>query len=94
MKKIKFKDRDDLIEQLIVRKRDIPNATKVIDDLTKSLERFKRGDKDAVRQIIKTRRKIFGANAEMFIELEEDEMHGVMAANIDILDLIDEDDED
>ena len=93
-KKIKFRDRKDLIDQLIIKKKDIPEAVKVIDDLTKSLERYKRGDKEAMQHVIKVRKRIFNTNAELYIELDETGMHDVTVAQLDVLNLIDENDED
>jgi hypothetical protein len=93
-KKIKFKDRKDLIDQLIIKKKDIPEASKVIDDLAKSLERYQRGDREAMQHVIKVRKKIFNTNAELYIELDETGMHDMTVATLDVLNLIDETNED
>lgn len=92
--KIKFKDRTDLIDQLVIKKKDIPESGKVIDSLVNSLKSYKRGDKDAMRQILKLRKKVFAANAELYIELDETGMNDLMVAQLNVLNLVDDDDDE
>lgn len=91
MKKLSFNDREDLISQLVVKKADVPEASKIITGLTEALKRYKKGDKKAMQEVIRLRKKLLSASAEVYIELEEDNMYNAVVAELNVLEIIDVD---
>jgi hypothetical protein len=90
LSKITFKDREDLINQIVLKKKDIPNAEKTLTGLAESLKRYKRGDKQAMQTIIKLRKRMLNASADTYIELAEDGLFEAVTAELKILEIIDE----
>jgi hypothetical protein len=85
---IKFKDRDDLIAKLILKKSDVPEASKIIDALASSFKAFKRGDKKAMQDVIRLRKRLLNASSEVYIEMDEDGMYDAVVTQLNVLDLI------
>lgn len=89
---IKFKDREDLIVQLnsIVLKKSDPKVKEAFEALKAALKSYKRGDKRAMQEVIKLRKKMLSASCEVYIELEEDKKFDKVATELLILDEIDD----
>jgi len=84
-KTLTFNDREDLLSKIVMKKKDIPNATAIIDNLVAYLKRYKKGDKKAMQVVVKLRKKMLSAAAETYIELEEDGMYDAVVAELNIL---------
>jgi hypothetical protein len=85
---INYKDREDLRDKLILRKKDIPNSAGVIDNLIQSLDRVKRGDKKAMQEVIKMKKTMTDAQLETWMELSEDEYYDAVIKQKVVLDQI------
>ena len=84
-KTLTFNDREDLLSKIVMKKKDIPNATAIIDNLVAYLKRYKKGDKKAMQTVVKLRKKMLSAAAETYIELEEDGMYDAVVAELNVL---------
>lgn len=90
---IKFVDRDDLLKKLdpskiLVKKSDI-NTQGLLENLRNALKRYRRGDKEAMKEVIKLRKKMLKLSSESYIELEEDKLFNTAVAELEILEQID-----
>jgi hypothetical protein len=91
--KIKFVDRDDLLkkleaEKIIMKKSDV-NKEGSVTALQNALKRYKRGDKQAMTEVIKLRKKMLKMSSETFIEVEEDQLFSAAVAELEIVENID-----
>lgn len=87
--KITFNDRDDLVKKLVVKKSEA-NHENAVKGLQNALKRLKRGDKHAVKEIIKLRKKMLNAAAEVYMELEEESLFSTVVAEIEVVDSIED----
>jgi hypothetical protein len=89
--KIKFTDKDDLLKKLVFKKSDV-NQNNAVSGLQKALKRVKRGDKEAMRIVLKHRKRMLSAAALVYIEVEEDEQYDVVVAELQVIEQIELDD--
>lgn len=93
--KIQFVDRDDLIkkldaERILVKKSDI-HKDNILAGLQDAIKRSKRGDKHAIKEIVKLRKKMLQLSSETYIELEEDQLFSATIAQLEVVEEIDTD---
>jgi hypothetical protein len=86
--KIQFTDRDDLLKKMVFKKSEV-NKDNAVAGLQKALKRVKRGDRDAMKLVLKHRKRMLSAAALVYIEIEEDEQYNAVVAEISVIDQID-----
>lgn len=89
MSKITFTDRDDLLKKLVVKKVDA-NQEGILSALQKAIKRAKRGDKEATKAVIKLRKNMLRTCAEVYMELEEDDLFTTTVAELNLLEEIED----
>jgi len=91
--RIKFVDREDLLkkleaEKIIMKKSDVNKEGRVT-ALQNALKRYKHGDKHAMNEVIKLRKKMLKLSSETYIEVEEDQLFSAAVAELEIVENID-----
>lgn len=88
-KKIRFEDRNDLLEKLVVKKGD-PKVGRIATSLAANLQALKRGDKQAAKEVIRLRKQMLMASAEVYIELDEDNIYDTIMVELDFMEEFEE----